>query len=75
LVTNQGDHAIVSSVINLGHALGLDIVAEGVETADQFEKLCGLGCDQGQGYKWRAPADMEDVSDWLANLDDTPALA
>jgi diguanylate cyclase (GGDEF)-like protein/PAS domain S-box-containing protein len=74
LVTNHGDLAIVSSVINLGHALGLDIVAEGVETADQFEKLCGMGCDQGQGYKWRAPADMEDVSAWLAQLDDTPAL-
>ncbi len=75
LVTNPEDLAIVSSVINLGHSLGLEVVAEGVETADQLEKLCGMGCDQGQGYKWRRPASTEDVSTWLATLEASPIPA
>jgi predicted signal transduction protein with EAL and GGDEF domain len=74
LVTNPEDLAIVSSVINLGHSLGLSVVAEGVETPDQLEKLCEMGCDQGQGYKWRRPADAVDVSEWLASLDHQVAL-
>jgi diguanylate cyclase (GGDEF)-like protein len=73
LVTNPEDLAIVSSVINLGHSLGLSIVAEGVETIDQLEQLCGMGCDQGQGFKWRRPAATDDVSAWLATLD-VPAI-
>jgi EAL domain-containing protein (putative c-di-GMP-specific phosphodiesterase class I) len=47
LVTNPEDLAIVSRVIGLGHSLGLSVVAEGVETPDQLEKLCEMGCDQG----------------------------
>jgi diguanylate cyclase (GGDEF)-like protein/PAS domain S-box-containing protein len=74
LVTNPEDLAIVSSVINLGHSLGLSIVAEGVETVDQLEKLCEMGCDQGQGFKWRRPADVQDVSTWLASLDGCAAI-
>jgi EAL domain-containing protein (putative c-di-GMP-specific phosphodiesterase class I) len=74
LVTNPEDLAIVSSVINLGHSLGLSIVAEGVETVDQLEKLCEMGCDQGQGFKWRRPADVRDVSTWLASLDGCAAM-
>ena len=75
LVTNPEDLAIVSSVINLGHSLGLSVVAEGVETVDQLEKLCDMGCDQAQGFKWRRPADAQDVSSWLDSLAGEAALA
>ncbi|HVA07423.1 MAG TPA: bifunctional diguanylate cyclase/phosphodiesterase, partial [Acidimicrobiales bacterium] len=69
LVTSSEDLAIVSHVINLGHSLGLKVVAEGVETSEQLDKLCEMGCDQAQGFRWRHPADPEDVSQWLASLD------
>ncbi len=66
--TNPEDHAIVSSVINLAHSLGLLVVGEGVETADQLHALRGMGCDLGQGYLWRVPAGADDVSEWLRTL-------
>jgi diguanylate cyclase (GGDEF)-like protein/PAS domain S-box-containing protein len=46
------DEAIVSGVIGLGHAFGLEVVAEGVETANQAAILRRMGCDIGQGYLW-----------------------
>ncbi|MGH9283044.1 MAG: EAL domain-containing protein, partial [Acidimicrobiales bacterium] len=44
------DHVIVSAVVSLAHALGLEVVAEGVETALQLQELRRLGCDAAQGY-------------------------
>ena len=52
---NSQRSAILSSVINLAHALKLTVVAEGVETAGELEELRSLGCDLGQGYHWRRP--------------------
>jgi two-component system sensor kinase len=69
LMTNPEDLAIVSSVINLGHSLGLQVIAEGVETEDQLTKLCEMECDQAQGFKWRHPADAEEVGRWLVSMD------
>ena len=43
-------HALVSAIINMGHSLGLSIVAEGVETQAQFQQLALMGCDEIQGY-------------------------
>jgi diguanylate cyclase (GGDEF)-like protein len=57
--------AIVTSVISLAHALGLEAVAEGVETMEQLEALTVLGCDLAQGFNWRRPAAFEDVDAWL----------
>ena len=48
-------HAIVASVIDLSHALGMAVVAEGVETSLHLEQLTALGCDRAQGF-WFAPA-------------------
>ena len=55
------DAAIVSSVIGLAHTLGLSVVAEGVETAEQLEALRALGCDAVQGYYLGRPATPEAV--------------
>ena len=60
---NDDDAAIVRSTIDLGHNLGLAVVAEGVETRHQWRQLIALGCDYGQGYfiARPAPADQLDI--------------
>ena len=49
------DCAIISAVVNTGHALGLDLIAAGVETAAQQLFLAGIGCDAAQGYFFSQP--------------------
>ena len=48
--TNPGDDAIVRAVINLGKSLRIKVVAEGIESKTQFQRLVRLGCDFGQGF-------------------------
>jgi EAL domain-containing protein (putative c-di-GMP-specific phosphodiesterase class I) len=50
LTTNSADSSIVQAIISLAHSLRLKVVAEGVETAEQLERLRELGCDQYQGF-------------------------
>jgi diguanylate cyclase (GGDEF)-like protein len=50
LGTDADDDVIVSAVVSLAHALGLSVVAEGVETRCQLHELRRLGCDSAQGY-------------------------
>jgi EAL domain-containing protein (putative c-di-GMP-specific phosphodiesterase class I) len=54
------DSAIVAAVVSLGHALGLSVVAEGVETSGQLHALLDLGCDRGQGYWFSGPRDPKE---------------
>jgi PAS domain S-box-containing protein len=55
------DLAIVKSIIGLGSELGLDVVAEGIETLDQRVLLYQLGCEMGQGYFFGVPAPAEEL--------------
>ena len=56
LLTKPGDATVARSVIALGHSLGLTVIAEGVETAEQRNMLAELGCDAFQGYFFGRPA-------------------
>jgi hypothetical protein len=58
--------AIAAAVINLGHALGLSVIAEGVETEEQLTVLRALRCDRAQGYLWSAPQGLEALTQWMA---------
>lgn len=60
------DTAVVRAVIGLASALGLSVVAEGVETAHQLDVLRGLGCAAGQGHLWGQPGSARTVSAALA---------
>ncbi len=55
LGTESEDSAIVAAVVGLGHALGLSVVAEGVETELQLSELVALGCDRAQGFFFSTP--------------------
>jgi diguanylate cyclase (GGDEF)-like protein/PAS domain S-box-containing protein len=63
--TNADDAAIVRSIITLGHDLGLEVVAEGVETEAAFDQLAALGCDTVQGYWLSRPLPPAALRDWL----------
>ncbi|NES69615.1 MAG: bifunctional diguanylate cyclase/phosphodiesterase, partial [Okeania sp. SIO2D1] len=60
-VTNMGVNGenceIVRAIITLAHSLGLDVVAEGIETEQQLTQLKNLGCEYGQGYLFSKPVD------------------
>jgi diguanylate cyclase (GGDEF)-like protein len=48
--TDRHSSTIVSAVISLGHSLGMDVLAEGVETEEELAALASMGCDQAQGF-------------------------
>jgi diguanylate cyclase (GGDEF)-like protein len=66
---DAADTAIVKSVIDLAHALGLVVVAEGVETGQQVAHLRELGCDLAQGYFFARPQPAEDIGRLLETWD------
>ena len=59
------DRAFVSSIISLADALGLDVVAEGVETQDQARALAELGCHRAQGYLFARPGPPAELGPFL----------
>ena len=65
MARNAEDHSIVSSIISLAHALGLKVVAEGVETQEQRSLLRSLGCDEMQGYLLAPPVPIARIRDIL----------
>jgi EAL domain-containing protein (putative c-di-GMP-specific phosphodiesterase class I) len=66
MATNRGDAAIVRSVIDLGEALGLRVVAEGVEDERTWRLLAAAGCHAAQGWFHARPMPAGDLATWLA---------
>jgi len=65
LCTDPGDVAIVSAIVTLGHNLGLTVVAEGVETPQQYEILRNFNCNEAQGYLFSKPMKSDEFRQWL----------
>ena len=62
-----GDTKIVRSTIDLGHNMGLRVVAEGIESEAVWRLLAALGCDQGQGYFMSRPIPGDKLVEWIRN--------
>ena len=69
---SREDTAIVTATLAFARALGLSVTAEGVETADQLERLRDLGCMQGQGFLFSRPVPASDLPALLAVARLTP---
>jgi EAL domain-containing protein (putative c-di-GMP-specific phosphodiesterase class I) len=64
---DPNDAALVRAAIDLGHNLGLTVVAEGVETAAHVSALRKLGCDIAQGYHYARPMPAVAFTDWCSS--------
>ncbi|MGC1684159.1 MAG: EAL domain-containing protein [Candidatus Acidiferrales bacterium] len=65
MLTNSESREIVKTILNLGNNLGMDVVAEGVETPEQTSLLKSLGCHFAQGYFFSRPLDSPGVAQTL----------
>ena len=65
-MARDGDETVVRSIVDLGHALGFRIIAEGVEAEETWQRLTELGVDYIQGYVMTRPLPAADFTDWLA---------
>jgi diguanylate cyclase (GGDEF)-like protein len=72
VTTDPRDRAVVRSALQLGHALDLVVVAEGVEDIGTMELLAAEGCDIVQGYLFSRPVPAAKFADWLAANDPAP---
>lgn len=65
LVNKENDAAIARAIINLGHSLNLEVLAEGVETELQKEFIVTQGCDYAQGYYFKPPNIPSELKNFL----------
>jgi EAL domain-containing protein (putative c-di-GMP-specific phosphodiesterase class I) len=59
--------ALAQALVKLASVLKLSAVAEGIETAEQLDKLKKLGCGTGQGFLFAKPLEAEELHRWLAD--------
>jgi diguanylate cyclase (GGDEF)-like protein len=73
MLRSESDLIIVRSTINLGHDLGLNVIAEGVEDSPTLAHLAVLGCDLAQGYHVSKPMPADAFNSWLTETPRQPA--
>lgn len=73
-IDDQKNLSIVETTINLGHRLGMIVVAEGVEDEKTWDLLAELGCDQAQGYLMGRPMPGGDFMSWLKEWEKSNAI-
>ncbi len=65
-LTTDNDNAIVRTISTLARNLGMEVIAEGIETEEQYQQLKMLGCEYGQGFLFSRPVDSHSVVHLLA---------
>lgn len=66
MLVSEDSAAIVRSIIDLAHNLGLEVIAEGVENRETLDRLVAMGCDAAQGYHLGRPVSAEELGYWLS---------
>lgn len=59
--------SLVAAIVNMAHTLSFDVVAEGIEEAEQSVALAGMGCEYAQGYRYARPLPVLDAREFLRN--------
>ena len=65
ILVNEDDRALIQSIIGIGKNLGIPVLAEGTENAEQVELLKQYGCDRFQGYHFARPMSITDLEHYL----------
>ena len=65
MLADEADARIVGQIVALGHSFGLEVVAEGVESAEVAAKLADIGCDYVQGFHYTKPLPPQDLNAWV----------
>ncbi|HEU5468971.1 MAG TPA: GGDEF domain-containing phosphodiesterase [Steroidobacteraceae bacterium] len=65
MLADEADARIVAQVVALGHSFGLEVVAEGVESAEVAAKLAAMGCDYAQGFHYAKPLPPQEFPGWV----------
>lgn len=68
LQEEDGQHSLVNTIMLLAQGLGLETIAEGVETDEQLDKIIALGCDLIQGYCYARPVDIDELADVIDTI-------
>jgi diguanylate cyclase (GGDEF)-like protein len=74
--SNEKDRRLVGALIQLAHALDLEVVAEGIEDADIMQTLLAIGCEKGEGYHFSRPIPEADFArQWIEKFSRSPAVS
>src|SRR5690606_25018162 len=73
MIGSKQDMSVVATILALARTLSLRVVAEGVETEEQFRTLKALQCDEAQGYFFSKPVSFEAIASLLARQRDSEA--
>ncbi|HVT63684.1 MAG TPA: EAL domain-containing protein [Mycobacteriales bacterium] len=74
MITDQQQRVLTQAVIELGHNLGLSVVAEGVESPEVCQELRASGCDVAQGFLYSRPVPAEEIAAWHEDADRAAAV-
>lgn len=72
--SSERDSSLLRSIIELGKSLGMTVLAEGVETEEQFNFLQEIGCDQIQGFYYSRPLDEQSIERLLMSVDNNNTI-
>jgi EAL domain-containing protein (putative c-di-GMP-specific phosphodiesterase class I) len=75
IATSTRQSALVDSIVQLSHTLGLQVIAEGIETPQERDLLTRIGCHYGQGFLLSRPLSLEATTQWLTARQATAAHA